>query len=205
MNDNDIIKAMDICAKLEFLCGQRAGRELWFQKPVDVQDEDIRQFVRDVAFLWHIISQQEAEIETLKAMLDAAERYLHPLPFKDDFDEAIDKARVEVINGFADRIGKLLGRYAHIHKYADEARHSTEEYPDGTPMEMVSVWEVLRLNNWEMVDCETMNQLQENIETIAKERMLSELEKDFSLLVKEMKEGQHDRTHCFAGKRDPTA
>lgn len=92
--------------------------------------------------------------------------------------------RAEAIKVFADRIGKLLGRYAHLHKYADEARKSTEEYLDGTPMEMVSVWEVLSLEKWEMVDYETMNQLQENIETIAKERLLSELEKDFRLLVK---------------------
>jgi hypothetical protein len=39
-----------------------------------------------------------------------------------------------------------------------------------------------------------MNQLQENIETIAKERLLSELEKDFRLLVKEMMEGYHAET-----------
>jgi hypothetical protein len=53
-------------------------------------------------------------------------------------------------------------------------------------MEMVSVWDVLSLEKWEMVEYETMNQLQENIETIAKERLLTEFEKDFMLLVKEM-------------------
>ena len=184
MNDNDIIKAMDICTKLEFSCGQRAGRELWFAKPVDVQDEDIRQFVKDVAFLWRIIGSQMVEIEGLKAynenLLSANVAMSCGL-----LDE-IKMAKTEAIKEFTDRIGKLLGRYAHIHKYADEARQSTEEYLDGTPMEMVSVWDVLSLKKWEMVEYETMNQLQENIETIAKERLLSELEKDFRLLVKEM-------------------
>lgn len=103
-----------------------------------------------------------------------------------------DIIKENAIKEFAERIKKLLGRYAHIHKYADEARHSTEEYLDGTPMEFVSVWDVLSLEKWEMVEYETMNQLQENIETIAKERLLSELEKDFRLLVKEMMEGYHE-------------
>jgi hypothetical protein len=53
-------------------------------------------------------------------------------------------------------------------------------------MEMVSVWEVLSLKKWEMCDYETMNTLQDNIETIEKARLLSELEKDFMLLKKEM-------------------
>jgi hypothetical protein len=73
-----------------------------------------------------------------------------------------------------------------LHKNADKARHSTEEYADGTSMEMVSVWEVLSLKKWEMCDYETMNTLEDNIETIAKERLLTELEKDLRLLKKEL-------------------
>ena len=39
MTDNEIIKAWDILAKLDFFGGQRAGRELWNEKPVDVQKD----------------------------------------------------------------------------------------------------------------------------------------------------------------------
>jgi polyhydroxyalkanoate synthesis regulator phasin len=66
MTDNEIIKAWDILAKLDFFGGQRAGRELWFEKPVDIQDEDIRNFSNDVAFLKDFIDRQKAEIERLE-------------------------------------------------------------------------------------------------------------------------------------------
>lgn len=39
MKDNEFAKAIDLCEKLDFFGGQRAGRELWFEKPVDVQAE----------------------------------------------------------------------------------------------------------------------------------------------------------------------
>jgi hypothetical protein len=98
--------------------------------------------------------------------------------YKNGYDKGVKE--------FAKKIDECLKRYSHLHKYADEARHGTEEFADGTPMEMVSVWDVFPLEKWEMADYENMNTLQENIETIAKERLLAEFEKDFLLLVKEM-------------------
>jgi hypothetical protein len=65
MTDNEIIKARDILAKLDFFGGQRAGRELWNEKPVDVQNEDIENFTKDIAFLKEFINRQKAEIERL--------------------------------------------------------------------------------------------------------------------------------------------
>lgn len=180
MNDNDIIKALECCC-IDRDCSGCCYEGEKTAKCVD----DIMHDALD------LINRQKAEIDRLKSKVNRLKQY----------DEArdirlharlTDTARAEAIKEFTERIGKLLGRYAHIHKYADKARHSTEEYLDGTPMEMVSVWEVLSLKKWEMVEYETMNQLQENIETIAKERLLSELEKDFRLLVKEMTEGQNE-------------
>lgn len=43
-----IKKAHDILDKWEFFLGQRAGRELWGDKPREVQDEDIEDFNRDI-------------------------------------------------------------------------------------------------------------------------------------------------------------
>jgi hypothetical protein len=68
MTDNE--KALDILQKLDFFYGQRAGRELWGEKPTDVQNEDIDNFKRDVAFLEDFINRQEAEIEKLTKLND---------------------------------------------------------------------------------------------------------------------------------------
>lgn len=64
--DEEVIKAFDILDKFEFFGGQRAGRELWFNKPTDIQNKDIGDFLRDLDFLKQFISRQKAEIERLK-------------------------------------------------------------------------------------------------------------------------------------------
>ena len=43
-----IEQAKDILSKWQFFYGQRAGRELWADKPRAVQDQDIADFNRDV-------------------------------------------------------------------------------------------------------------------------------------------------------------
>ena len=44
-----IERAEDIISKWEFFLGQRAGRELWADKPKEVQDKDIEDFCRDLS------------------------------------------------------------------------------------------------------------------------------------------------------------
>lgn len=44
-------KALEILNKLSFFGSQRAGRELWNEKPREVQDEDIASFNRDIEYL----------------------------------------------------------------------------------------------------------------------------------------------------------
>ena len=44
----DQIELFDIIGKLQFFGGQRAGRELWNDKPREVQDADIENFNRDL-------------------------------------------------------------------------------------------------------------------------------------------------------------
>ena len=48
-------ESLNILDKLEFFQGQRAGRELWSDKPADVQDEDLADFVRDIQRLREFI------------------------------------------------------------------------------------------------------------------------------------------------------
>lgn len=65
LTDNEIIKANDILDKFDFF-NQRAGRELWSDKPKDIQDKDIENFSNDVKFLKDLINRQKAEIERFK-------------------------------------------------------------------------------------------------------------------------------------------
>lgn len=51
----ELTKAMEILEKLSFFGGQRAGRELWNDKPREVQDEDIAKFNRDIEYLRGVI------------------------------------------------------------------------------------------------------------------------------------------------------
>lgn len=46
-----IERAIDILDKWEFFYGQRAGRELWADKPTEVQNEDIANFRRDLGIV----------------------------------------------------------------------------------------------------------------------------------------------------------
>lgn len=47
----ELEKAIEILNKLSFFGGQRAGRELWNEKPRKIQDEDIASFNRDIEHL----------------------------------------------------------------------------------------------------------------------------------------------------------
>ncbi len=53
--DTDVLIALEVLGKLSFFGGQRAGRELWNDKPREVQDEDIASFNRDIEYLRDII------------------------------------------------------------------------------------------------------------------------------------------------------
>ena len=46
-----IDQAIEILDKWEFFYGQRAGRELWADKPTEVQNEDIANFRRDLGLV----------------------------------------------------------------------------------------------------------------------------------------------------------
>lgn len=55
---------IDILEKWSFFFGQRAGRELWGDKPKEVQDQDIADFNRDmntVCSALHPVSREQVE------------------------------------------------------------------------------------------------------------------------------------------------
>ena len=53
-------KVMDILEKMQFFQGQRAGRELWNDKPVEVQEQDLKNFNSDIQTVRRYILQLEA-------------------------------------------------------------------------------------------------------------------------------------------------
>ena len=95
-----------------------------------------------------IVKQQDEEIY---------QAVLHHIPNidKEELIRALQYDRNQYEKGYADgvkefsvKIAECLKRYSHLHKYANEARRREEEFADGTPMEMVSVWDVLPLEKW---------------------------------------------------------
>ena len=63
--DTDVLIALEVLDKLSFFGGQRAGRELWNDKPREVQDEDIASFNRDIEWLREFINmmiRQESHV-----------------------------------------------------------------------------------------------------------------------------------------------
>lgn len=52
---------MEILDKLKFFQGQRAGRELWNDKPVEVQEEDLENYKRDIdtirSYIWEVVKE----------------------------------------------------------------------------------------------------------------------------------------------------
>ena len=64
----------DILDKFEFFQGQKAGRELWNDKPKEVQDKDIADFIKDInyirSYLQDSVMLSREEYDTLKAEND---------------------------------------------------------------------------------------------------------------------------------------
>ena len=67
---DEIKKGLECLDKMQFFMGQRAGRELWMEKPEDVQDKDLADFNRDIDYLRKVVvSKME---NTTLAQLEAA-------------------------------------------------------------------------------------------------------------------------------------
>ena len=74
MNKNELNKVRDILCKWSFFGGHREGRELWAEKPKEVQDKDIADFNRDMKHIkdfvndWARVLGYEMVEETIKTV-----------------------------------------------------------------------------------------------------------------------------------------
>ena len=67
--NNPIIKrreVVDILDKMQFFQGQRAGRELWNEKPVEVQEMDLDSFNKGIRAVRDYILQLEEKLKRAK-------------------------------------------------------------------------------------------------------------------------------------------
>ena len=68
---------MEILDKLKFFQGQRAGRELWNDKPVEVQEEDLENYKRDIdtirSYIWKVVKELQ-QYRDAEAALDRMEK-----------------------------------------------------------------------------------------------------------------------------------
>ena len=71
MMKNEIL---DILDKWEFFYGQRCGRELWNDKPTDIQNQDIENFNRDIKKIRDYISAYDVE-SVVKEVQDVGTRF----------------------------------------------------------------------------------------------------------------------------------
>lgn len=123
---NVITKAFDILDRLDFFGGQRAGRELWAEKPLEVQNKDIENFSRDVAFLRLLINRLEAENSNLTSDLTSLKKDLTSLQTeKDNLIKTYSECQVANLKEFVKRLKVLFPsdnepyQYWEIHEGTD--------------------------------------------------------------------------------------
>ena len=72
-----IERALDILNKWQFFYGQRAGRELWADKPKEVQEQDIADFNRDVEIVRSAIKADPVRHGRWIERLDGDGEFVH--------------------------------------------------------------------------------------------------------------------------------
>ena len=73
MKPEGVMMALDILDKMDFFQGQRAGRELWNDKPYEVQEQDIADFSQGIATVKKVIEDALA----LLREKDATIKFIH--------------------------------------------------------------------------------------------------------------------------------
>ena len=56
----NIFKCLEILDKFQFFQGQRVGRELWNDKPAKIQNEDIKNFNKDIEFIRNVLKSDNS-------------------------------------------------------------------------------------------------------------------------------------------------
>ena len=92
-------EVLDILDKLQFFQGQRAGRELWLDKPPVVQEQDLYNFNCDIEKIRSYIQAKNNMMQEIVERLEDAK-----VVFFDDYTEEYEDAvfleeAIEIVKG----------------------------------------------------------------------------------------------------------
>ena len=119
-------QALDILEKFKFFQGQRAGRELWNDKPKDVQDQDLKDFNCGIEKVISFLKSHEfltevdyLELKQAKTLLEFREE---TIKYLEDANIRYSK-EIEKLKAFA----KINDEHLHVRLKAQAHREGVEE------------------------------------------------------------------------------
>ena len=85
MSEIKTSEVLEILDKMEMFQGQRAGRELWADKPTEVQEQDLTNFNRDIGTIRKYIESQNNVLQRIVTRLEEQEKQY--LRRKDEYEK----------------------------------------------------------------------------------------------------------------------
>ena len=76
MSEVKTSEILEILDKLEMFQGQRAGRELWADKPAEIQEQDLTNFNRDIGTIRKYIESQNNVLQRIVERLNGKKKTL---------------------------------------------------------------------------------------------------------------------------------
>lgn len=112
MNKIDIYKALDILDKFDFFQGQRAGRELWAEKPFETQEEDLKNFSKDVELLKNFVEDIAHKLKCAELQIECKERicesYMLQYGTVADKEVWLKKERADTVLKYGEKVYQLI-------------------------------------------------------------------------------------------------
>ena len=94
MSEVKTSEILEILDKLEMFQGQRAGRELWADKPTEVQEQDLTNFNRDIGTIRKCIESQN---NVLQRIVERLKNQYPVNPYPNEFTNGRNMANSKAI------------------------------------------------------------------------------------------------------------
>ena len=124
MKPEDVMRALDILDKMDFFQGQRAGRELWNEKPFEVQEQDIADFSQGIEFVKNIIADADALalIRKLKKQIRELEGDVENFKSIAEYQQNCNVKRYHKLQEKDDQLAEKDAEIERMTKERDDAR-----------------------------------------------------------------------------------
>lgn len=93
MSEIKTSEVLEVLDKIQFFSGQRAGRELWADKPTEVQDKDLEDYNRDIEKVRKYIESKSNAMERIVEILEEE----MPISWEHDYIGGMKDAFMEAI------------------------------------------------------------------------------------------------------------